>query len=588
LRVRQDHELSAWVQSELARRFDFRCCEDMEQFQRSPGLALTRQRHVKYGRQHHEKDDRQSSFSSRNFVLGWDNAERLHELRESLESLRQQESEVLDSIQTLESDSKRVSVQMAAVEAALSVSDFESIDVGRHRHEIEQLEAERKAIEDSNDAVRVLREQLDKTLAAKSAAQGERDSAIALESGLQRENEQANHLLQKYESILQAREAEGSLNAHRVMFEPLELSLAEKLAEVQDFVEFSELQNEATRDLQHKLTKLTRKSEPLQAEIVRAMQRFLSDSPEEKADLRADLLYLDGFLGLLEQLRRDDLPKYEQRFQQRLNEKVIQELGVFHAALQCEKQEIQSKIDTLNSCLQQLEYREGTYMRLEPRKADDREIKDFQTLLRQCLDSGFEADPEVNEARYQQIEKLIHRLREEERWRDKVTDVRRWFDFASRELDVVTGEEHSCYEDSSGQSGGEKAKLAFTILVAAIAYQFDIDPTMDDDDRFHFVVVDEMFSKVDDRFADYALQLFEKFGLQLLIVAPLDAKARVTEPYVGRYLHTVKNERTRTSEVISLTAEDYEQAVGAAGASSSWKGKRRDTEGAAVPSAKPR
>ena len=56
------------------------------------------------------------------------------------------------------------------------------------------------------------------------------------------------------------------------------------------------------------------------------------------------------------------------------------------------------------------------------------------------------------------------------------------------------------------------------------------------------------------------MQLFEKFGLQLLIVAPLDAKARVTEPYVGCYLHTVKNERTRTSDVICLTAAEYEQA----------------------------
>ena len=54
--------------------------------------------------------------------------------------------------------------------------------------------------------------------------------------------------------------------------------------------------------------------------------------------------------------------------------------------------------------------------------------------------------------------------------REKVTDVRRWFDFAARELDAVSGAEQGYYEDSTGQSG-EKAKLAFTILVAAIAYQ---------------------------------------------------------------------------------------------------------------------
>jgi uncharacterized protein YPO0396 len=126
---------------------------------------------------------------------------------------------------------------------------------------------------------------------------------------------------------------------------------------------------------------------------------------------------------------------------------------------------------------------------------------------------------------------------------------------------LATGLERSYYEDSAGQSGGEKAKLAFTILVAAIAYQYNIDPLQTNQDRFHFVVVDEMFSKVDDRYAEYALQLFEKFGLQLLIVAPLDAKARVTESYVGCYLHTVKDERTKTSEIITMSATEYEEAM---------------------------
>lgn len=562
LRLRDDHRLAEWIHGELVSRFDFRCCTTLEQFQRAPGLAMTMQRHVKYGNRHHEKDDRPQVIDSRRFVLGWDNAQRLAELHDSLRSLREQESEVLDSIHQLELDSKNLSKQLASIDAALSVQEFDLIDVARPQAEIAKLEAERKAIEESNDTVRILRERLEETLVRRAEAHKERDAQVASESNLLRESEQAEHLLQKYQGVLEQRANEGILVEHQVMFEQLELTLNERIRQCVDFIEFSELQNEASHELQQTLNRLTEKSEPLRADIIRAMQKFLSDSPEEKADLRADLLYLEGFLGLLEQLRKDDLPRYESRFQERLNEKVIQEIGVFHAALQCEKQEIASKIDILNASLEQLEYRAGTYMRLEPRGVNDREIRDFQLLLRDCLNDEFDGDFGADERRYQRIEKLIRRLREEERWRDKVTDVRRWFDFAARELDEVTGEERSCYEDSAGQSGGEKAKLAFTILVAAIAYQFDIDPSQDDDDRFHFVVVDEMFSKVDDRYADYALQLFEKFGLQLLIVAPLDAKARVTEPYVGCYLHTVKNEQTRTSEVICMTARDYESALG--------------------------
>ena len=69
-------------------------------------------------------------------------------------------------------------------------------------------------------------------------------------------------------------------------------------------------------------------------------------------------------------------------------------------------------------------------------------------------------------------------------------------------------------------------------------------------------MVDEMFSRSDDAHSEYALDLFARFGLQLLIVAPLDAKARVTEPYVGTYLHVVKNKQTNRSELLSITADE--------------------------------
>jgi uncharacterized protein YPO0396 len=106
-----------------------------------------------------------------------------------------------------------------------------------------------------------------------------------------------------------------------------------------------------------------------------------------------------------------------------------------------------------------------------------------------------------------------------------------------------------------GQSGGEKAKLAFTILVAAVVYQFDIDPEAEVSERFHFVVVDEMFSKIDDRYAEYAMRLFQKFGLQLLIVAPFDAKAKVTEPFVDYYIHVVK--KNNRSRALTMSASEF-------------------------------
>ncbi len=100
---------------------------------------------------------------------------------------------------------------------------------------------------------------------------------------------------------------------------------------------------------------------------------------------------------------------------------------------------------------------------------------------------------------------------------------------APEKLSKRSGEARSYYDGGTGQSGGEKRKLAFLVLVAAIGLPIRSRSRCGGKRQIRFVMVDEMFSRSDDTHAEYALDLFARFGLQLLIVAPLDAKARVCE-----------------------------------------------------------
>src|SRR5690606_10279863 len=136
---------------------------------------------------------------------------------------------------------------------------------------------------------------------------------------------------------------------------------------------------------------------------------------------------LPGFLGLRARILEEDLPRHERRFKERLNEKVIQEIGLFRGDLERERRAIEHKIETLNTSLRQLEYRPGTHIRLEPRAVRDPEIVEFQTRLRECIEGSFDDSAEGNEARFVRIQELLDRLQDENnrRWREKVTDVRR-------------------------------------------------------------------------------------------------------------------------------------------------------------------
>jgi len=558
LELREGHPFLPWVKAELEDRFDLRCCETIEEFQTAADWAVTRHRHIRWRGERHEKDDRERAADPRNFVLGWDNREKRHVLAEGITRLTAEIALLDGQIQGVQEALGHLRGQQTAAGRVRQVPDFGAVDFGAHAREKDALEREKKSLEDNNEAIRTLRDRVKTIETECEKLQSCRDDTVKAEERANNDLENGRQLITNAKARLAASQADGSLAGHQEVFDDIRAILGNEEFTVTTFAQIEQAFNVAQNaEVLRMRTELT----PLTNGLLAAMNLYLHQFTDDQADLMTGVEYVSSFCALYEQIRRDDLPRHEARFKEHMNEKVIHEIGWLNATFQSERTEIASKIDLLNQSLRQLEYRPGTFMRLELRDVHDREILEFRDALRDCLAGTFEGTLEADEARYVRIEKLLARLRDETRWCEKVTDVRRWFDFAAHELDAQTEREWAYYEDSTGQSGGEKAKLAFTILVAAIAYQYDLDPTRPASDRFRFVVIDEMFSKVDDQYAEYALELFKRFGLQLLIVAPLDSKARVTEPHVGCYLHVVKDLQTNCSEIFSMTAREFDEAI---------------------------
>ena len=141
------------------------------------------------------------------------------------------------------------------------------------------------------------------------------------------------------------------------------------------------------------------------------------------------------------------------------------------------------------------------------------------------------------------------------RWTKKVTDVRNAFVFAASERWREDNTEYEHYSDSGGKSGGQKEKLAYTILAASLAYQFGLEFGSQRSRTFRFVVIDEAFGRGSDESAQYGLQLFQQLNLQLLVVTPLQ-KIHIIEPFVSS-VGFVHNEDGRASMLRNLTIEEY-------------------------------
>jgi uncharacterized protein YPO0396 len=184
-------------------------------------------------------------------------------------------------------------------------------------------------------------------------------------------------------------------------------------------------------------------------------------------------------------------------------------------------------------------------------------VRDFKTQLRACLPDVMQPrTAEANEASFQRIQALIRRFEQEERWTAKVTDVRNWLDFSAEERYREDDTTKNYYNDSSGKSGGQKTKLAYTILASAIAYQYGLDQQGEGKQAFRFVVIDEAFVRSDEMNARYAMELFKQLDLQLLVLTPLD-KIHVIEPYITACHYVTNNQEENDSKVYNFTMSEY-------------------------------
>jgi uncharacterized protein YPO0396 len=228
------------------------------------------------------------------------------------------------------------------------------------------------------------------------------------------------------------------------------------------------------------------------------------------------------------------------------------------------RETIRERIARINTSLTQIDYNPGRYIALEAQPTPDADIRDFQSELRACTEGSLTGsdDAQYSEAKFLQVRQIIERLRgreglseQDRRWTAKVTDVRYWFVFAASERWREDHSEHEHYSDSGGKSGGQKEKLAYTILAASLAYQFGLEWGAVRSRSFRFVVIDEAFGRGSDESAQYGLRLFAQLNLQLLIVTPLQ-KIHIIEPFVAS-VGFVHNEEGSTSKLRNLTIEEY-------------------------------
>jgi uncharacterized protein YPO0396 len=560
LAIKPDSPFYPWLERELAHRFDLACCTSQDQFRRE-ARAITRAGQIKGTGERHEKDDRHRIDDRSRFVLGWSNQAKIAALESKAKALQARLAEAGQRIAALQKEQQQTRERLQALDKLEEYRDWAELDWRSSATELAALQDEKQRLEATSEVLTALAAHLAGLEAALA------DTATRLKA---RETEQARTLLKQEQALAlraatQQRLDAPDFSAHAQHFALIESWRAEALGEHTLSVEACDgREQDMRRWLQERIDADDRKLARLTEKIVRAMTEYKEAFKLDTQDVDATVAAGPEYRAMLAQLQADDLPRFVARFKELLNENTIREVAHFQSQLHRERETIRERVARINESLTQIDYNPGRFIALEAQAATDADVRDFQTELRACTEGTLTGsdDAQYSEAKFLQVKHIIERFRGREgsaeadrRWAAKVTDVRQWFVFAASERWREDGSEHEHYADSGGKSGGQKEKLAYTILAASLAYQFGLEWGATRSRSFRFVVIDEAFGRGSDESAEYGLRLFKQLNLQLLIVTPLQ-KIHIIEPFVAS-VGFVHNEDGSASKLRNLAIEDY-------------------------------
>lgn len=580
VQIKNDSEFSDWLEAELCERYNYVCCSTLEEFRREP-YALTKEGQIKSGKVKHEKNDLRNVNDRKHYILGWSNAEKIKEYRKELEKKSALIKASEDALASLRRKEDALSGKKDQLRDLTQFDDFTEIDFKKTVGEIQSLRERKSALEASSHELKTVQQEIEKlekrikeTDDLKGNKRGEKgklevrisENAVLLKRNIENVTGQSDEWMNLSEDIFTDLRAVvnrwSAIELPSIQFSPVTLGLVSGIKEgsapeVLDAGEKSIL--EKVNNPGGLLDKKKNAQKKLETDIVLVMERYREQYQAETTDVDASIESIPDFEAIYQKLVADDIPRHEGRFKTLLKEGTINGILVFKNQLDLFDKEIARKIEDINKHLVDIPYNVGTYIAITQDSVPEKDIGEFKNDLKACLANIYGETDSYNEEKFHQVKKILDRFKgetdEDKRWTERVTDVRQWYTFGAIERYEEDDTEKEYYSDSSGKSGGQKEKLAYTILASAIAFQFGLSWDEARSRSFRFVVIDEAFGRGSDESTRYGLKLFRKLNLQLLIVTPLQ-KINIIEDYINA-VHFVSNPTGQASMVRNITKEEY-------------------------------
>lgn len=574
LEFNEEHPLSGWVRQQVIHQFNYVCLESEKSMDKYD-KAITVSGLIKNG-DRHEKDDRPERSDAGRYVMGWNNEKKKENFIKRREGLVDKLSSAADALERTKRKAEKLQKQAYALHNIEQHEGFAAINTAEIQRKIHVVQNQMEALKESSDQLKELTGQLTDIQQNRARVERERESQLqrkGVEEGLMEkmrmEQESLAGLLQY---ITEADKDQLLLfqQKYTEALSPLSLdSLDEKYAGLKRSID------ESVRKVQEKSqqqeTQITRSIHRIKNPTLEIQQRF----PDWNGDVQGfpeETIHAAEYLEWLEKLTEENLPRYKKDFENYINITITYKIGGLNEEVEKWEREIRSSVLRLNQSLAGINFNRlpDTYIQLGIRHAVDTTIKAFRNNLLEALPqaANWQQSPFEEKSVHfrEKVLPLIVSLEENEAFRNRVLDVRNWFEFWADEKFRETDELKKTYRQMGQLSGGEKAQLTYTILCSAIAYQFGITREGKNERSLRFIAVDESFSNQDEEKATYLMELCKQLHLQLLVVTPSD-KIQIVQDFIA-HVHLVQRVNNRHSVLLNMTLKELKDKITDAAAGS--------------------
>ena len=568
IEIKRQSEYSDWIENQIRTNFNYICTSknDLPTYNK----AVTINGLIKSGTRH-EKDDRPKTLSKENYVLGWDNKEKKEITREALRKLAVLVKDKKEEVAKLVKREKRLEDEKDSIKTFIGFESYSDIDWKTISNAIQVQQVKKDELEKDNTNIQGLKKQLKEL--QDSIEEKDKSKVTLIE-----ERTTKNTLVESLNS--QQLESTTFLNDFTEidfteLFVAFELKFKKELKGL-TFENLEAKRKDISEAIINGSQEETKKQRTIELALQSAMKNFkrpddavmleFKDWTSDTHKLGEEIIYVDDYIEIHDRIEREELIELKAKFKKYLNEDMISKMADFKTLLDSQEEQIRDSIDALNESLKNIDFKKNpkTFIQLFGVRNSNDELDKFRTSLIDWKPdiSEYEKtkDDQILETSFYKIKELIDNLTAKEDWRKYVTDVRNWLRFLAKEFYREDLKRPPKIYDNTGKlSSGEQAQITYTIMGAAIAYQYGILKDGMNTNSFRFICVDEAFAKQDEEKADYLMDLAKKLNLQMLLVTP-DDKIQIAEPYISG-VHIVHRVNNRTSRIFDTTIEQAKKII---------------------------